>query len=133
MQASPLSRTASATDSCSRDSIAVPENQPIDHCVDPVRLRRIQLRQLRQIEEPAIHADPHQSMSFHAFEDIRMRAPSITHERCQHHELAAFRESQHPLHDVADGLALYRPIAARAVDDSAAGVQQSQVVMGFPK
>ena len=89
----------------------------------------LKLDLLVQVVHQAVHPGPDKTGFPGGLELFLMLAlPSPDHRR-KHLDAALFRQSQHLIHDLVDGLLLDLPAADRAMRDTDPGIEQTQVVV----
>ncbi|MNQ42030.1 hypothetical protein D3C85_557240 [compost metagenome] len=78
--------------------------ETVDHGVDAVLLLLIQLGQFVQFVNLAVDPHPHETLGAQLVEDGQVFTFALADHRRQQHQLAAFRQGQHLVDHLADGL-----------------------------
>ncbi|MND62028.1 hypothetical protein D3C80_533010 [compost metagenome] len=103
--------------------------EAVHHHVDRVLLLLVQLGQLVQLIEPAVHARADEALGAQLLEHRQVLALALADHRRQQHQLAALGQGQHLVDHLADGLGLQRHVVIRAARRTDAGIEQAQVVV----
>ena len=104
-------------------------HQPVHDDFDGVFLVLLQLDGLPQVVNQAVHPGPHKAGFPRGLKLLLVLALAAPHHRRQNLDAGLFRQGEHLVHNLVDGLLLDFPAADGAVGDADAGVQQPQVVV----
>ncbi|MPM39216.1 hypothetical protein SDC9_85849 [bioreactor metagenome] len=110
---------------------ALLDHNAVDHRVDIVLKLFIQRGNVRQIVHGSVHADAHIPFPLELVEQFLMLALPPANARRDNLRLRAFRQVEHAVDHLVDGLALDHLSAVRAVRNAAARVKKAEVVVNL--
>ncbi len=102
---------------------------PVDDDVDVVLLGLLQLGQVVELVHRAVDAEAHVALRLHLGEHVDELALAVARHRRQDHQARVFRQGQHRVDHLRDGLRVQRDVVDRAVGRAGAREQQAQVVV----
>src|SRR5216684_39497 len=114
---------------CLRSTFA--DNQAVNHHLDSMFFLFIQVNFIAQVINFAIHAHAHIARTAHILKDIFILALASLHKWSKQHNARIFRESEHRIDNLLDGLLAYLAPAFRAVGMADTRVQQSHIIINL--
>ncbi len=105
--------------------------QAVDHDIDGVLLRLVQLRHIVDFINGAIDPDPGKTLGAQFGEEIDLLALAVGHHRGEDHQLGFGRQGEHAIDHLRHRLCLQRQVVLRAIRRAGAGEKQAQVIVDF--
>ena len=103
--------------------------QPVDDDLDRVLAVAVELRQLVDLVDFAVDAQPHEALRAQLLEEVGLLAFAPRHERGQHHDARALGQREHVVDHLRDALRGEREAVLGAVRLADAREEQAQVVV----
>jgi hypothetical protein len=105
--------------------------QAVDHDIDGVLLRLVQLGHIVDFINGAIDPDAGKALGAQFGEEIDLLALAVGHHRGEDHQLGFGRQGEHAIDHLRHCLRLQRQVVFRAIRRAGAGEKQAQVIVDF--